>query len=78
MSGNEIVEMTVNYEYFQENLSQSTKYNQEDMNNSDEKVRLRITSPTLDESDEYSTVNGGAVLLTDSHRINREDSPTDR
>ena len=61
------------------------------MNNSDDKIRLRITSPTLDESDDFSSVtrnfvegnkedqtNGGTTHSANSQRINREDSPTER
>lgn len=61
------------------------------MNNSEDKIRLRITSPTLDESDDFSSVtrnfiegnksdqtNGGTAHPTNSQRISREDSPTER
>ena len=63
------------------------------MNNSDDKVRLRITSPTLDESDDFSSltkgfgetsktshyqINGGSRHSSGPQRIDREDSPTER
>ena len=48
------------------------------MNNSVDKVRLRITSPTLDESDDFSSINGGTGHASGSQRLNREDSPTER
>ena len=69
------------------------------MSNSDDKIRLRITSPTFDDSDDFPsmtrsfgdgnkshpaqssssfTLNGGSKHKLGSHRVDREDSPTDR
>jgi len=70
----------------------STKVQQEIMNNSDEKVRLRITSPTLDESEDFSSLTRNFGERNKSpraqsnprignqlgpQRLDREDSPTD-
>ena len=78
------------YIQFQSTVGHSTAVKPETMNHSDEKVRLRITSPTLDESDDFSSMtrNSGErsklpQAQSNPHqyglqRVDREDSPTDR
>ena len=47
---------------FQSNTNDSTKHNLQTMSNSNEKIRLHITSPTFDDSDDvFTSISGGFV-----------------
>ena len=51
------IDLNVNWFYsFQDHPNNPTKVNKYNMSGSDEKIRLHITSPTLDESDDFSSL----------------------